>query len=89
MKNKHITDSERLEIEHGLRTGKSINEIAAKIGKHRSTVSREIQSRKTPSNKGAYGRLTNRCIHKENCRRIQLCEDKPDCEKYQAMTISF
>ncbi len=66
MKNKHITDAERLEIEHGLRKRRSINEIAAKIDKHRSTVSREIQSRKTPSNKGAYGRLTNRCIHRKS-----------------------
>jgi len=79
MKDKHITDAERLEIEHGLRKRRSINEIAAKIGKHRSTVSREIQSRKTPSNKGAYGRLTNRCIHRKSCKQIQLCEDKPDC----------
>lgn len=81
MKNKHITDAERLEIEHGLRQRKSISEIAAKIGKHRSTVSREILSRQTPSNKGAYGRLTNRCIHRKSCKKIQLCEDKPDCVK--------
>ena len=60
MKNKHITDIERLNIEHVLRERKSIHEIAEKIGKHRSTVSREIRSRMTSSNKGAYGRVSNR-----------------------------
>ena len=33
---KHLTDAERLEIEHGLRHGLSIKKIAAKIGKHHS-----------------------------------------------------
>ena len=79
MKNKHITDAERLEIEHGLRNRKSINEIAVKVGKHRSTISREILSRQTTSNKGAFGRLTNRCIYRKGCKKIQICEDKPNC----------
>ena len=41
-KNKHLTDADRLEIEHGLRHGLSIKKIAAKIGKHHSTVAREV-----------------------------------------------
>ena len=31
-KNKHLTDAERLEIEHGLRHGLSLKKIAAGIG---------------------------------------------------------
>ncbi len=78
-KNKHLTDAERLEIEHGLRHGLSLKKIAEKIGKHRSTVAREILARSVSSDKGAYGRLTNRCASRNSCERSQLCADKPDC----------
>jgi IS30 family transposase len=80
-KNKHLTDADRLEIEHGLRHGLSIKKIAAKIGKHSSTVAREIRARSVDSNKGAFGRLTNRCLSRRSCSVRQLCEDKPDCVK--------
>ena len=79
MKNKHLTDLERLEIEHALRQCTSLKKIAAKLGKHHSTLSREILSRRIASDKGAFGRLTNRCIHRADCDRRQLCMDKPDC----------
>ena len=42
-KNKHLTDLERLEIEHGVRHGLSLKKIAAKIGKHHSTVIHSIE----------------------------------------------
>lgn len=78
---KHLTDLDRLEIEHGLRQGSSIRKIAAKIGKHHSTVAREILARCTPSNKGAYGRITNRCVRRRACDRRQLCMNMPDCTR--------
>lgn len=76
---KHLTDSDRLEIEHGLRHRKSLKQIARDVGKSLKTVSREIQTRSQPSDKGAVGRITNRCDRKDGCDRIQLCLDKPDC----------
>ena len=79
MKNKHLTDLERLEIEHALRQCTSLKKIAAKLGKHHSTLSREILSRRIASDKGAFGRVTNRCTHRADCDRRQLCMDKPDC----------
>lgn len=80
-KSKHLTDADRMEIEHGLRHGLSIQKIAAKIGKHPSTVAREICARSVASTKGAFGRLTNRCVSRRSCSVRQLCEDKPDCVK--------
>ena len=80
-KYKHLTDADRLEIEHGLRHRLSIKKIAAKIGKHHSTLAREIQARSIASDKGAFGRLTNRCVCRRSCDRRQLCEDRPDCVK--------
>jgi len=79
MKNKHLTDLERLEIEHALRQGTSLKRIAEKIGKHHSTLAREILARRVASDKGAFGRLTNRCVRHAVCDRHQLCLDKPDC----------
>lgn len=79
--NKHLTAADRLEIEHGLRHRLSIKKIAATIGKHPSTVAREICARSVVSHKGAYGRLTNRCVERRTCSVRQLCADKPDCLK--------
>ena len=79
--NKHLTDLDRPEIEHALKERSSIKKIAAKIGKHPSTVAREILARSVVSNKGAYGRITNRCVTRFTCTRRQLCEDKPDCTR--------
>ena len=77
----HLTDAERLEIEHGLKHKVSIKKIAKQIGKHHSTVSREITVRSVWSTKGALGRLTNRCILRTSCKKVQLCMDKPDCDR--------
>jgi IS30 family transposase len=77
----HLTDADRLEIEHGLRHGLSLKKIAAKIGKRPSTVAREIRARGVASDKGAFGRVTNRCVYRRSCDRRQLCEDRPDCVK--------
>jgi len=68
-----------MEIEHGLRHGVSFKKIAAKIGKHHSTVAREVNARSVSSDKGAFGRLTNRCVSRRSCKMIQLCMNKPDC----------
>jgi IS30 family transposase len=78
-KNKHLTDTDRMEIEHGLRHGLSIKKIAAKIEKHHSTVAREIRARSVASDKGAHGRVTNRCVSRDSCEKSQLCMDQPDC----------
>ena len=80
-RNKHLTDTDRLEIEHGLRHGLSIKKIAAKLGKHHSTVAREILARRIESSKGAVGRIANRCILRRTCDKLQLCMDRPDCTR--------
>lgn len=80
-KHKHLTDDERLEIEYALKKGVSLKKIAATIGKHHSTVAREILARSVVSNKSAFGRVPNRCVSCLSCARRQLCMDKPDCVK--------
>jgi IS30 family transposase len=80
-KNKHLTDSERLEIEQWLRDGISIKQIALKLGKSTSTISREIRAHALQSDKYAPYRAHNRCIRRSSCKIRQLCEDRPDCTK--------
>lgn len=80
-KNKHITDTERLQIEQALRQRLSLKKIAAQIGKHHSSIAREVLSRAVVSLKGAVGRISNRCVLRRECDRLQLCLDKPDCTR--------
>jgi IS30 family transposase len=80
-KNKHLTDEERLKIEHLLGEQTSLKQIAAKLDKHISTISREIRARAVASDKGAAHRVRNRCIQRTDCHKIQLCENKPNCTR--------
>lgn len=80
-KNKHLTDAERLQIEQWLKDRISIKQIALKLGKSTSTVSREIRSRATASDKGALYRIRNRCLYRNECQRRYLCSDKPNCTR--------
>lgn len=80
-KNKHLTDAERLQIEQSLKDGVSIKQIALKLSKSTSTVSREIRSRATTSNKYAPYRIHNRCIKRNDCKKRYLCSEKTNCTK--------
>lgn len=87
-KNKHLTDSERLQIEQQLRNGMSLNRIAAELGKSASTVSREIRAHAIESNKYAPYRIHNRCAKLNVCRKMQICVDKPNCTR-KCSTCNF
>lgn len=88
-KNKHLAYEERSQIEHLLRARKSIKEIARSLGKSPSTISREIKKHAVPSDKSAVGRIRNRCVHRRNCSKIYLCEDKPNCKKQRCSSCNL
>ena len=69
----HLTLADRSEIENGLRSNRGFSAIARTLKKARSTVMREILSHRIPSDKGAKGRVTNRCINRCKCDRKYLC----------------
>lgn len=71
----HLTHSQRQLIEHGLRIRRMFREIGLTIGKSHTTVAREVLKHRVDSDKGAFGRLTNRCIHRHDCQRINVCGD--------------
>jgi len=76
----HLTDSERLQIEHELHCGMSLQQIARKLGKSHSTVSREVLKHRVDSGKGAAGRISNRCVFRRNCEVYYLCP-KSRCQR--------
>lgn len=80
-KHKHLTNSERQQIEHWLNERVSIKKIATYLGKSTSTITREIVKRAVVSNKKALYRIPNRCKHQGNCTKHYLCENNPDCTK--------
>lgn len=80
-KNKHLTDAERLQIEQHLRNGVSIKQIALKLDKSTSTISREIRRRSINSDKFAPYRIHNRCIKRYECKIRYLCNNKPNCTR--------
>lgn len=72
----HLTESDRLRIEHGLQIRMSFQQIAQELGKARATIQREVQEHRVTSTKGAPGRITNRCIYRRNCDTWHLCEGR-------------
>jgi len=52
-KNKHLADTERLQIEIMLKQGSSLKRIAAHLDKSTSTISREVKKRAKESEKFA------------------------------------
>jgi len=80
-KKTHLTDADRLQIETLLKQRYPLNRIAEQVGKSKSTVSREIQKRARESDKYSSYFPRNRCIKRKDCRRVQVCEDKPKCNR--------
>jgi len=71
----HLKESDRMEIEHGLRRRMSFHELARKLGKSRSTILREVLRHRVESLKGAAGRILNRCVDRRQCDLHGLCKD--------------
>ena len=74
---KHMTGEDRLQIENRLKNGESLSQIAKALGKSTSTVSREIQNRSLESDKGAVGRIMNRCVYRRDCQKRDICPQFP------------
>ena len=73
MKKPRLTDADRLAIETGLRSGKTVYCIAKELSRPVTTVTREIRARAVESDKGAAYRVTNRCAFRMECQRRDIC----------------
>lgn len=74
---KHLTTTQRIQIEKGLNERKSFATIAKKIDKHPSTVIKEVKKYRTfPPRENAEKPL--RCDRYRECQMRFLCDNK-DC----------
>ena len=85
-KKPRLTAMERLAIETGLDAGKTPYAIARKLGRPPKTVVREIRGRAVESDKGAIGRVNNRCAHRYECTRRDVCKA---CYQRRSMQCKF
>ena len=67
-----LTREDRSQIKIMLDERKSLQQIADKIGKSHSTISREIRSRRIDSDRGAVGRVRYRCVRRRECDKRRL-----------------
>lgn len=63
-KNTHLTLSDRIAIEVGLREQKSFSAIAAELGKDPTTISKEVRSHVKLKQAGGY----NPCVIRKDCK---------------------
>ena len=75
----YTTFEERLEIENGLRENLSFGEIAKRLSKDRSTVSREVKKYSVIEKSGYSSTAYNACVHRPNCTKAHVC--KGDCSR--------
>ncbi len=73
MSKKHLTLSERIELEKLLNEGLSFRQIAINLGKSHTTISREVNSKRTFSKIGGYNIVFNDCINAIDCPKKELC----------------
>ena len=71
---KQLTLSDRVAIEAGLCTGKTLKKIAEDIGKNPTTISREIKNNRSYIRGSFY--LNNDCKYARRCARKHICTNK-------------
>lgn len=72
---KHLTLSDRVNIQSSLNMKKSFSEIANEIDFSVSSISREVSKYSTTVRKGAYGKKFNNCKLNYTCQIFGLCDD--------------
>lgn len=73
---KHLTLTQRIEIEKGLVENKSFAEIARLIGKDPSTISKEVRLHSQIKERPDPGYTHPPCIHRKECKIVCLCDDQ-------------
>ena len=76
---KHMTLSERMNIEILLKEGKSFKEIGRNLGKDCTTISKEVRYHLIERKIGAWGQAYNACTLRFGCKKSLLCRNQ-NCE---------
>ena len=78
---KHLTLDQRIAIQVGLERNQPIKAIARSIGKSPRTVAREVKQRRRQCDEPRYGRVNNRCEHRNACPDWARCPAQR-CARY-------
>ena len=73
MKNKHLTLDDRYKINEGLDEGKNFREISDDVGKHKTTISKEVKNNSTILKKSNFNHGFNNCKIKRDCIYTNIC----------------
>ena len=79
-KNKHLIQTDRVTIETYLNQGKSFKFIGGELSKDPTTIAKEVKNHILFKKTGAYGRVFNDCLLRNNCTASYLC-CKPNCRR--------
>lgn len=85
---KHMTLSERKDIEMLLKEGKSFKEIGRKLSKDCTTISKEVRNRLIERKSGAWGQAYNACTLRFGCKKSLLCKNLK-CEIKKCTTCNI
>ena len=83
MSREHLTLEERQNIEQMLNAKQRLVDIAKAIGKHLSTISREIKAHLVVRRTGTRGRAYNNCAKRFSCIKSKLCYPCKSDRKHQ------
>lgn len=83
MKQKHLSLDERETIEEMLKNNFNLTQIGEKIGKHRTTISKEILNHRFKKDYFQYNSYFANCIHTDNCENAGTKWCKHSCKNYK------
>lgn len=70
----HLNFDERLTLEQGLKSSRSLTEIAKELGRDRKTLAYEIKTNRTFVYRNAYLKLRNNCSKAGQCWLTHVCK---------------
>ena len=83
MKQKHLSLDERENIEEMLKSNFNLTQIGEKIGKHRTTISKEILNHRFKKDYVQYNSYFANCIYIKNCENAGTKICKNSCKDYK------
>lgn len=75
-KNKHLSKSERNEIESLLNDKNSFRAIARELDRDPTTIAKEVKNHISYKKTGCYGKAFNDCLYRMSCTASQVCGKK-------------
>ena len=79
MEKKHLTRSQRIQIQNSLTEGRKFSQIGKEVGVSETTVSREVRNHIQVEKKGAPGRSFNDCRKRKRCPVSSACSRSNGC----------